>query len=78
MMDEQHHWLEHAPDAPAIKDSAQLGIALDMRIEAVKELAKQVKEDKLRKELARSIASELEELRRERRLSCFYLRDVGR
>lgn len=51
MLEKQHTWLEAALDAPNLKDSMQLGLAIDMQIEAAKELALIEKEAKLRREL---------------------------
>ena len=39
MLERQQAWLEAALDAAALKDSMQLGLAIDMQIEAAKELA---------------------------------------
>ena len=44
-------WLEEAVDAPALKDSAQVLLAIEMQIEAAKELAAMQKEGRLKKEL---------------------------
>lgn len=51
MLEKQQAWLEAALDAPVLKDSMQLGLAIDMQIEAAKELAVIEKEAKLKSAL---------------------------
>ncbi len=51
MLEKQQAWLEAAMYAPAIKNSMQLGLAIDMQVEAVKELAAIQNEAKLERAL---------------------------
>ena len=51
ILEKQVYWLEEALSAPVVKDSGQLGLAIDIQIEAAKDLAKLQKERKLKTEL---------------------------
>ena len=51
ILQKQLAWLEAALDAPVLKDSMQLGFAIDMQVEAAKELAEIQKDAKLKRAL---------------------------
>lgn len=50
-LEKHQRFLEEAVNAPAVRDSAQLGLAIDLQIEAAKDLKKMQVERKLKNEL---------------------------
>jgi hypothetical protein len=55
-LERHYQLLEEAVSAPAMKDSAQLGLAIDVQIEAAKDLQGMQAEKKLKKELEMLVA----------------------